>query len=116
MIIVGKFDKYLTSIKTKSALGDKTVLPQEHRRLFINDFCFVFETKKHRAEDVQLNGLTLLVRYNNKYSDVTTQSENQKYALTNCFKDRLGFSPYVWLRNRTVVIVKRTGKNKCANI
>lgn len=103
VIIVGKFDKYSTRIKTKSKVNKDQVLKQEERTLFINDFCFVIETKKHRAEDIELNGLTLLVRYNNKLSDVTTQSENQKYALTNYFKDRIGFSPYIcnfiWLRN-----------------
>jgi hypothetical protein len=103
IIVVGKFDKYSTRVKTKSKVSKDQVLEQEERTLFINDFCFVIETKKHRAEDVELNGLTLLVRYNNKLSDVTTQSENQKYALTNYFKDRIGFSPYIcnfiWLRN-----------------
>ncbi|MBK7221882.1 MAG: AAA family ATPase [Saprospiraceae bacterium] len=58
-----------------------------------------------------LNGLTLLVRYNNKLSDVTTQSENQKYALTNYFKDRIGFSPYIcnfiWLRNISSTSLKQ---------
>lgn len=103
IIVVGKFDKYFTRIKTKSKVGKDQILEQEERTLFINDFCFVIETKKHRAEDIELNGLTLLVRYNKKLSDVTTQSENQKYALTNYFKDRIGFSPYIcnfiWLRN-----------------
>lgn len=103
IIVVGKFDKYSTRVKTKSKVSKDKVLEQEERTLFINDFCFVIETKKHRAEDIELNGLTLLVRYNKKLSDVTTQSENQKYALTNYFKDRIGFSPYIcnfiWLRN-----------------
>ncbi|MBA6313870.1 AAA family ATPase [Cellulophaga baltica] len=73
------------------------------RTVFINDFCFVFETKRHRVTDIRLDGITLTVKYNNKRSDVTTQSENQKYSLANFFKDRINFSPYVcnfiWLRN-----------------
>ena len=102
LIAIGKFEKYRQRIKSKSKSPDGD-LEQQMRTVFINDFCFVFETKRHRATDVRLDGLTLSVKYNNKRSDVTTQSENQKYSLTNFFKDRINFSPYVcnfiWLRN-----------------
>ncbi len=102
LIAIGKFEKYRQKIKSKSKSPDGD-LDQEMRTVFINDFCFVFETKRHQATDVRLDGLTLSVKYNDKRSDVTTQSENQKYSLTNFFKDRINFSPYVcnfiWLRN-----------------
>lgn len=102
LITIGKFDRYNQRIKAKSK-SPNGELPQEMRSVFINDFCFVFETKRHRVTDIQLNGLTLTVRYGRKRSDVTTQSENQKYSLTNFFKDRINFSPYIcnfiWLRN-----------------
>lgn len=102
LIVVGKFEKYSIKIKTKAKTQDEE-LEQEERLLYINDFCFVIETKRHRAEDIQLEGLTLLVKYKDKFHDVTTQSENQKYALSNYFKDRISFSPYIcnfiWLRN-----------------
>lgn len=102
LIAIGNFEKYRQKIKTKSR-ANKEDLEQKMRTVFINNFCFVFETKRHRATDIQLDGLTLTVKYGNKRSDVTTQSENQKYALTNFFKDRINFSPYVcnfiWLRN-----------------
>lgn len=108
LIAIGKFDKYRPRLKTKSRTknqGTNTIetLDQEMRTVFINDFCFVFETKRHRATDIQLNGLTLTVKYNNKRSDVTTQSENQKYSLKGFFEDRIDFSPmicnFIWLRN-----------------
>src|SRR5690606_21541793 len=78
LIAVGKFDRYRQRLKTKARTPDKkdSNLDQEMRTVFINDFCFVFETKRHRASDIQLNGLTLTVKYNGKRSDVTTQSEN----------------------------------------
>lgn len=102
LIVIGKFDKYSIKVKTKSKTSDEELM-QEERLLFVNDFCFVIETKRHRAEDIKLEGLTLLVKYKDKYHDVTTQSENQKYALSNYFKDRINFSPYIcnfiWLRN-----------------
>ncbi|MDD5361401.1 MAG: AAA family ATPase [Ignavibacteria bacterium] len=69
---------------------------------FINDFCFIFETKNHPAEDIAYENNILKVKYNGKYHDITTQSEKQKYSLTNYFIDKLKESPYVcnfvWLR------------------
>ncbi|MBI9073507.1 MAG: AAA family ATPase [Melioribacteraceae bacterium] len=111
LIAIGKFEKYSITIKSKAKtnkahnLTDEELekLSEKERLVFVNDFCFVFETKRHRAEDVRLEGTTLLVRYNSKLSDVTVQSENQKYSLKSFFEDRLNFSPYIsnfiWLRN-----------------
>lgn len=103
LIVVGTFEKYSCRVKTKAKDSKKVELELKERTVFVNNFCFVIETKKHRAEDIQLNGLNLLVRYNEKLSDVTTQSENQKYSLKNFFKDRLNFAPYIcnfiWFRN-----------------
>jgi len=106
LIAIGKLENYSTSISTRARTRKDSnyhELGEEYRKVFINDFCFVFETKKHRAEDVQLEGLNLLVKYNNKFKDVTTQSENQKYSLAKFFDDRLKFKPYIfnfiWLRN-----------------
>ena len=76
---------------------------ESYRQVYVKNFCFVIETKTHQAEDIQLNGLTLLVKYNSKYKDVTTQSENQKYSLSNYFNDRVKITPYIcnfiWFRN-----------------
>ncbi|WP_084625551.1 AAA family ATPase [Salinimicrobium xinjiangense] len=102
LIAIGKFERFSKRLKAKHKTSEG-IADQEIRTVFINDFCFVFETKRHRATDIRLDGLTLSVKYNDKRSDVTTQSENQKYSLTNFFKDRINFSPYVcnfiWLRN-----------------
>ncbi len=130
LIVVGKFEKYSIQIKTKVKFPndvnfniqipknitdeekqkefynqekERLLNEQEERLLFIKDFCFVIEIKRHRAEDIKLDGLTMLVKYKDKFHDVTTQSENQKYALSNYFKDRINFSPYIcnfiWFRN-----------------
>jgi hypothetical protein len=115
---MGNFEKYNCRIKTKSTsqnlnpswdiktrkqITEKIELPIQDRTVFINNFCFTIETKRHRAEDVRLDGVNLLVKYNNKLSDATTQSENQKYSLMNFLKDRLSFSPYIcnfiWFKN-----------------
>ncbi|MDV6167766.1 AAA family ATPase [Flavobacterium sp. DG1-102-2] len=106
LIAIGRLENYSTIINTKARtkrFNEYIELDEEMRKVYINDFCFVFETKKHRAEDIQLNGLNLLVRYDNNLKDVTTQSENQKYSLSSFFEDRLNYKPYVcnfiWLRN-----------------
>ena len=85
LIAIGKFEKYRQRVKTKhKSYGENKniVHDQEMRTIFINDFCFVFETKRHRATDVRLDGLTLSVTYKSKHSskrsDVTTQSEKGK--------------------------------------
>lgn len=103
LIVVGNFEKYSCRVKTKAISTNKEELEQKERTVFVNSFCFTIETKRHRAEDVRLDGLNLLVKYNNKLSDATTQSENQKYSLKNFFADRLNFSPYIcnfiWFKN-----------------
>ena len=70
--------------------------------VFINNFCFCIETKRHAARDVVLDGLVLKVRYNGKLHDVTHQSEKQKYALKQFIEDRTNGKPpyicnFIWL-------------------
>ncbi len=103
LIVMGNLEKYSCKIKTKAVSLNKEELELKERTVFVNSFCFTIETKRHRAEDVRLDGLHLLVKYNDKFSDATTQSENQKYSLKNFFIDRLNFSPYIcnfiWFKN-----------------
>lgn len=106
IIAIGVFDEYRLDIKSrvKYYVNGEFVYDDviKRRLVFCKDFCFVFESKKHRAEDIQINGLNLLVKYGQRFSDATTQSERQKYSLKNYFEDRLNFSPYIcnfiWLR------------------
>lgn len=70
--------------------------------VLIHEFCFIFETKSHESRDIEMQGTILKVRYNGKYSDVTTQSEKQKYALKKYFNRCLNNAPFIenfiWLR------------------
>jgi hypothetical protein len=110
LIVIGKFDGYdgySINIKTKAKTEKKDDLKGlEPRILRIYDFCFVIETKRQRAQDIQLEDLTLFVKYKGKPHDVTRQSEKQKYALRDYFETRIGFAPYIcnfiWLRNVSV--------------
>ncbi|MGB3849113.1 MAG: AAA family ATPase [Tunicatimonas sp.] len=114
LIALGKFNNYSEEIKTKAKIktqeGKEDIIEEAKRKVYINNFCFVFETKRHRAVDIQLTGLTLLVKYGKRLSDVTVQSENQKYSLVNFFKDRLNFAPYIcnfiWLKNMSWQSIK----------
>jgi len=103
LVVIGNFDRYNLFLNSKAVNGNKEECELKNRNIFINNFCFVIETKHHRAQDVVLDGINLCVRYNNRLADVTTQSEKQKYALKNFFGDRLNSSPYIcnfiWLRN-----------------
>jgi len=103
IIVLGNFEKFNLLLNSKAKNSNHEVGELKIRNIFIKDFCFVIETKHHRTEDVILTGLTLCVKYNNRLSDVTTQSEKQKYSLMNYFKDRINESPYIcnfiWLRN-----------------
>lgn len=106
IIAIGMFNEFRLEVKSRAKYHENGVLVYDEeikkRSVFCNDFCFVFETKKHRAEDIQINGLNLLVKYGERFSDATTQSERQKYSLKKYFEERLNFSPYIcnfiWLR------------------
>ncbi|NLO19695.1 MAG: AAA family ATPase [Ignavibacteria bacterium] len=105
LILIGRLTDYRLPLNSAS----KTAIPNENenrrrvRNIYFQNFCFVIETKHHRSEDVFLKGINLCVKYNNRLADVTTQSENQKYALKNFFSSRIESIPYIcnfiWLRN-----------------
>ncbi len=104
LVVIGKLKNFQIQFKTKSYNSSRIV---DHdlkpRNVFINDFCFVIETKKHTVENIVLHGTQLLVRYGKKYHDATDQSEKQKYALRRYFEERVGGAPYIcnfiWLKN-----------------
>lgn len=101
LIVLGEFKR--TSLNIQTRAHNDTDL--KNRKIWINNFCFCIETKHHNHRDIRLEGTTLSVKYDTGWSDVTTQSEEQKYSLVDFFNDRLGYSPYVynfiWLCNLT---------------
>lgn len=117
LIAIGSFDRCNLKLNSRAKWNDpKTkgdIIDSEikERSIYINDFCFVFECKKHQAEDIQLDGINLLVRYSNKLSDVTHQSEKQKYSLKKFFEERMKYSPFIanfiWLRNVSWYSIKK---------
>lgn len=103
LILLVAFEKYSCRVKSTAVNDKKESLELKDRTIFVNNLCFVIETKGHIAEDLELNGVHLLAKYKGKLKDITTQSENQKYSLGGFLKDRLNFSPYIcnfiWFRN-----------------
>ena len=103
LVVIGKLKNFQIQLKTKSYISKDLDRDLKSRNVFINDFCFVIEIKKHTIENVRLHGTQLLVRYGGKYHDATEQSEKQKYALRRYFEERVGGSPYIcnfiWLKN-----------------
>jgi len=83
-----------------SELEDK-----QARDIRFRSFCLCIEVKDHSAGGVDLQGSRALVQYKGKWSDVTNQSEQQKYSLIGFLKDTVNWSPYVtnliWFRNLT---------------
>jgi len=99
LVVIGNLNNYKLDLKSRTKENPEV----KKKEVFINNFCFCIETKRNNPRDILLEGNTLLVKYSDKKSDVTSQSEKQKYSLYNFLKVALGNSPYIcnfiWLRN-----------------
>lgn len=95
IVILGKIGKgFKIPIKFRPKDEDNF----KTKNVYFSTFCIAIELKSHLKEDVSFNGLShLLVKYNEKFHDVTYQSEKQKYSLLRYFKnfDDIGYSPYI---------------------
>jgi len=103
IVLIGKLQNFKQQITSTATDRNHTQLPEVKRESYINSFCYVIEVKEHSHSGVKQDGLNLLVKYNDKWCDATTQSEKQKYALINYLNEHLGFTPticnFIWLRN-----------------
>jgi len=92
IIVIGDLKNSLLEIPT--IYGEKKTL--------ISNFVFCIEAKAHDLKSVMIEGTILKVKYKGKWSDVTTQSENQRYALIK-YITRLTNQPsphiynFIWL-------------------
>ncbi len=70
----------------------------EFRNLFST-----IEVKDHVEDDIHIDGFAAWVRYRDKWSDATDQSDEQKTSAFLYLQNRLGWSPFVsnliWFRN-----------------
>ncbi len=96
---IHKSDEIANSIS-----NNKTTFKIESVDLYVFDFLFTIETKHIPEEDMRIVGNSFQVRYKSGWSDVTTQSENQKYSLKSFLESRHNNKkiPYIcnfiWLR------------------
>ena len=101
--MIGKFSNFKLPIVSIAKDKNSVQLPEIQRETYINSFCYVIEVKDHNYSGVRQQGVNLLVKYNEKWSDATSQSEKQKYALKSFLTEHLDFSPticnFIWLRN-----------------
>ena len=103
IIMIGILQNYKLKVNSTAKDRKNALLPEAMRDIFINSFCYVIEVKDHSYSGVKQDGLNLLVKYNQKWSDATSQSEKQKYAQIYYLQEHLGFSPaicnFIWLKN-----------------
>jgi len=95
IVVLGRFGKgFYRNLKFRPKDEDEFKI----KNVYFNSFCIVIELKSHLKEDITFSNLShLLVSYNDKYHDVTYQSEKQKYSLLRYFKnfEDIGYSPYI---------------------
>jgi hypothetical protein len=103
IVMIGILQNFKLQINSNAKDKNNIQLQEIKRDIYINSFCYVIEVKDHSYSGVKQDGLNLLVKYNQKWSDATSQSEKQKYALVNYLFEHLGFSPnicnFIWLKN-----------------
>ena len=120
LVVIGKFQNFKQNLTCLAKDKDYSLLPELKRDVFINSFCYVVEVKDHSIQGVKQYGLNLLVNYNGKWSDASTQSERQKYALINYLNTHLGFSPvicnFIWLRNVSSFELSQLNQNHKDNL
>lgn len=89
LILMGILQNY--SIKADFMYGDE----EDNGDVMISSFCTTIEIKSHDINGITRQGTDWYVPYAGGQHCVTTQSNNQKYALKNYFEQTLGYSPYV---------------------
>ena len=89
LILMGILQNYSTS--ADFVYGDEEI----NGDVMISSFCTTIEIKSHDINGITRQGTDWYVPYASGQHCVTTQSNNQKYALKNYFEQTLGYSPYV---------------------
>ena len=89
LILMGILQNYSTS--ADFVYGDEEI----NGDVMISSFCTTIEIKSHDINGITRQGTDWYVPYASGQHCVTTQSNNQKYALKNYFEQTLGYSPYI---------------------
>lgn len=89
LILMGILQNYST--RADFMYGDEEI----NGDVMISSFCTTIEIKSHDINGITRQGTDWYVPYASGQHCVTTQSNNQKYALKNYFEQTLGYSPYV---------------------
>jgi hypothetical protein len=105
LIVFGRFDSgFERNIKTKGKVKNKVKEDRIFRKVKIDNFFCCIEVKDHPPRKIQFTSNSrILVKYKQKWSDATDQSERQKYSIKNYLQETVQWTPYIcnliWLRN-----------------
>jgi len=120
IILIGKLQNLKFTITSNAKDKNFTILPSSKREAYINSFCYVIELKEHTNTGIRQDGVKLLVKYREKWSDATSQSEKQKYALKNYLTENLGFAPnicnFIWLKNLSYRELAQLNQDRTDNL
>ena len=98
LIVFGELINYSPSLMVR----DENDIKRNHP-VTIQNFCTTIEIKGHDIKSVYRLGTDIYVKYKNHDGCATLQSNQQKVALFNFFKNTYNYSPYVtnliWLTN-----------------
>lgn len=67
----------------------------EEEEVFVESFCTTIEVKSHSASGISREGTNWRVKYPEGWHNVTRQSNDQKTAAFNYFKNSFGDSPFI---------------------
>ena len=90
LLMIGKLENCL--IDAKFYIGSDGPVKS---KVEISSFCTTIEIKRHDISGIFLNGTDFYVKYGTKSHCVTNQSNKQKIAAMDFFKQTLTVSPYI---------------------
>jgi hypothetical protein len=103
IVIFAEFNVVGRNVWTKVKKLDGEEEGYSWRCINLNNFCFCIEVKDHDSDSIEVQDQKLKVKYRERWHDVTSQNEAQKYSLKRYLTEQIGWAPYIcnfiWLRN-----------------
>ena len=91
------------------------------RQVILESFCFTIEVKEHDSRGVEMCGTNMIVKYGSDKKDATSQSEGQKYSLSNYLKyvapdAGVWICNFLWMQNLTAESITQMTSGRPHNI
>ena len=111
VLIMGRCPAGITVDVWNARLPRSKIKRSETKEGTFFSFVFCVEVKDHCSDQLRFENNSAWVRYRDKWSDATAQSEEQKYSLLRYIDNLLGWRPFVcnflWFRNLEEVQLPR---------